>query len=68
MIDRELIQALRHCASDSEWGCFGCPGELVCDKCSGKAISDAADRLEELLAENEQLKAQQKGGGVNEMH
>lgn len=56
MTDKELIQALRHCASDDEYGCLRCPGESTCDECTGKSLLDAADRLEALLAENEHLR------------
>lgn len=57
MTAKELIQALRHCASDDEYGCLRCPGESTCDECTGKSLLDAADRLEALLDENERLRS-----------
>lgn len=56
MTDQELIEALRWCASGNVGGCIDCPAEEACDECSGKALVDAADRLEAMLAENEHLR------------
>lgn len=53
MSDRDLIGALRWCSNKNR--CIGCPGENACEECSGKAVSDAADRLEALMAENAAL-------------
>lgn len=63
MTDKQLIQALRHCASDDEYGCLRCPGESTCDECTGKSLADAADRLEALLAEVEYLRGAIKIAG-----
>ena len=52
MRDEQLIQALRFCATRE---CDSCEMD---DDCPNPSITELADRLEALLAENERLKAQ----------
>lgn len=56
MTDKELVKMLRICGSGSyKNDCEGCPAKY--DGC-GKPFVQAADRLEDLLTENERLKAE----------
>ena len=57
---KNLVEALRHC-SEADDACATCQRWLANDewgiKCKGRLISDAADAIETLQAEVEELKA-----------
>ena len=57
MKTKELIKALRYCGNSDEKSCRDCPAVKECHGSIGiPTATIAADRLEALLAENEQLK------------
>lgn len=56
MTDKEFVQALRRCYGGS--GCPDCPFERKVGDCAKVNPTAAADRIEDLLTENERLKEQ----------
>ena len=72
MTDKELLRALRNAAIDRH-RCFGCGYEQDCGIHGCRIVNAAAERIEELLAERDQLarelvREKEMRNGAQEVH